>query len=895
MFQLLRRVWYLIHRDRNESDLADELRFHQEMKEQELRDNGLQPADAHLSARRAIGNDLSARQSSRDVWIWPWLQDISQDIRFAIRMLLKDRRFTAAAVIALALGIAVNNSVFTIVNAALFRDLPFEDAHRLVRIRVVDARGFQLGVSYQEFTEWRAAATSFEGLSADTAATMNVSDAAHSAERLRGVYISSNGFRLLRVQPIVGRDFRLEDEQPGAPPTAILGYDTWQGRYGADPAVVGQTIRVNDVPTTVVGVMPAGMNFPLTTQIWQPLSHLASLPKAPRTARTISVVGRLKSGIDLGQARADIETLAARAAQQTPDVYNDIKVSVVTLKEGYTGDAGRFLGTLMGAVAFVLLIACANVANLLLARSAHRSREIAIRASLGATRWRIVRQLLVECTVIAGVAGVLGFALSIVGAQSMSSAFNVIEIGAPDGGVKPYWVDLTMDAAAWGFLGLLCLMATLGAGIIPAWHLSKTDVNSTLKDGGRSGNASVRARRMSSGLMVAQLALALILLTGAGLMIRSFFALYYRDVVVDTRGLVTMRLALPLEKYTTSDKRQQFAQALDERLASLPQFASAAIGSDIPLQPLNLITRALTLEKYPLGTGEKPPEVVYVDVGPRYLETFGLRILRGRSLTNDDSLPGREGAIVNERFVELFSHGEDILGARIKVTGPSLSADAAPWLTVVGVTETLPIFLPGQEQEPAVYIPYRVEPATQRSISVIVRTGSRAADKAAAATALRELVAALDPGLPVFAIQTMDEVMARTRMTVRVIGSWFITLALIALVLASIGLYAITAHGVAQRIQEIGVRIALGARPGQVVRLFMRRTIAQLGLGLAIGIWGSLAVGGAMRIFLSEIGPRDPITIALVVALLVAVALAASLIPSRRAAKVDPAVALRAE
>jgi putative ABC transport system permease protein len=894
MRQLLRRIRYLANRDRHESDLEDELRFHREMKAQELRDRGLADSEVASATQRALGNDLSARQQSRDVWIWPWLQDVTQDIRFGFRMLLKDRRFTAAAVVALALGIAVNNSVFTIVNAALLRDLPFEDASRLIRISMVDNRGDRLGLNYQEFQEWRDAATSFQGLSAHTGDTMNVSDAGHPAERLRGTYISASGFGLLRVQPILGRAFLPEDEQEGAPPVAILAYDVWQGRYGGDATVVGRSIRVNDVPTTVVGIMPPGMNFPLTAQIWQPLTVMPGLSTRPRSARNISVFGRLKDSIELGAARAEVETLAARAAQQFPDSSKDLRLAVMTLKESTTGTGVNLLWTLMGAVGFVLLIACANVANLLLARASQRSREIAVRASLGASRWRIVRQLLIECTLIALVAGSIGFVLSIYGVRAMSIAFNVIEVGAPDSGVKPYWVDLSMNGLAWMFLGILCLLASLGAGLIPAWHLAKTDVNDALKEGGRSGAGGIRARRMASGLMMAELALTLILLTGAGLMIRSFFALYLKDVVAQTSGLVTMRLALPLEKYATNDQRQRFVDALHSRLTGVPMFESVTLGSDIPLQPMSTAARSLTMEAHPLQAGEKPPTVTYVDVGPRYLETFGLHILRGRGLTDADGLPGQEGAVVNERFASMYFQGDEVLGQRIQLTGPALSAGKAPWLTIVGVTQTLPVFFPGRTEEPAVYIPYHADPASQRFVSVIVRTGDRTS-KLGAAKTLREQAAALDPGLPLFALQTMDEAVARSRMSTRVLGSWFITLAIIALTLASVGLYALTAHGVAQRTHEIGVRVALGARPAQVVRLFLRRTIVQLAVGLVLGLWGSLAIGSLLRGFISEIDPRDPLTLALVVALLVGVAFVASLLPSRRAAKVDPAVALRAE
>ena len=826
--------------------------------------------------------------------MWPWLQDISQDVRFGVRMLTKDRRFTIAAVIALALGVAVNNSVFTIINAALIRDLPFEDPSRLIRVAMIDNRGDRLALTYQEFQEWHASLTSFEGLSADTSNTMNVSDPGQPAVRLRGTYISATGFSLLRVQPALGRRFLAEDEREGASPVAILSFDVWQGRYGGDPAIVGRSIRVNDVPTTVVGIMPRGMNFPLTAEIWQPLSTIPGLATLPRSTRMFSVFGRLKDSADLDTMRAEAETVAARLAQEFPESNTDVRAAVMTLKESYTGNGWNLLMTLMIAVGFVLLIACANVANLLLAKAAQRSREIAIRASLGATRWRIIRQLLIECTLIALVAGIVGFVLSVFGARAMAMAFNVIEVGAPDGAVKPFWVDLTMNGVAWTFLGLLCLLASLGAGLIPAWHLAKTDVNDTLKDGGRSGSSGIRARRMAGGLMIAELALTLILLTSAGLMIRSFFALYLKDVVVDTNGLVTMRLALPMEKYATTEQRQRFIDALDVRLSSLPMFTSITLGSDIPVQPMGSASRSLTLEEHPPRAGEKPPSVTYVDVGPRYLETFGLRILRGRGLSDADGRPGQEGVVVNERFASMYFANDEVLGQRIQLTGPALPTEKAPWLTIVGVTPTLPVFFPGRMGEPAVYVPYHADPAQQRFVSVIVRAGDRTS-KMGATTTLREHVAALDPGLPLFALQTMDEAVARSRMSARTLGSWFIILALIALTLASVGLYALTAHGVAQRTQEIGVRMALGARPAQVVWLFIGRTAVQLVAGLALGLWGSLAVGNLLRGFLTEIDPRDPLTLSFVVALLVAVALIASLLPSRRAARVDPAVALRAE
>jgi predicted permease len=895
MRQLLRRIRYLINRDQHEADLADELRFHQELKEQELREQGLSPDDVRSTARRAIGNDLSARQRSRDVWIWPWLQDISQDIRFGIRMLLKDRRFTAAAVIALALGIAVNNSVFTIVNAAVLRDLPFDRPDRLVRLGVIDRGGLD-GVDYALFERLRPGVRSLEGVSADLSGSMNLSESGRPAERMRGSYISTTAFRLLRVEPVLGRGFVAEDEQPGAPGVVMIGFDIWQGRYGGDAGVVGRTVRINDTPATIIGVMPRGFGFPLTANIWMPLNHLAGLTTDFRTRRNLNVFGRLSDDADVAQATAELESVlkAAAADHGTPNVEQ--RMVVTRLKDAYIGGARGFIATLMGAVAFVLMIACANVASLLLARSAERSREIAIRASLGATRWRISRQILIECGVIALCAGALGFGLSRYGSAAMAMAFNAAEIGAPDSVAKPYWVDLSMNLASWAFLAGLCLAASLGIGVIPSWHLSRTDMNAALKDGSRTAG-SIRTRRWTAALLVGQLALTVVLLTGAGLLIRSFFALYMKDLIIDTTGVVTLRAELPAQKYQSTAQRKQFASDLEARLSSHTLFRSTALASDIPLQPLGFGGRMLAIEGRTLPQTDRPTPTSFVNVGPHYFETLGLPVIRGRALTAADGQVGREGVIVNERFATRYFPDEDPLGHRILLSGATLPPARAPWLTIVGIVPTLPNFFPDRMDDPVVYVPMDAEQAPQRVVSIIVRTAGAATSsvKAAAASALRDEVAALDPDLPLFAIQTLDEAVARSRYPTRVVGSWFLTLAAISLILATVGLYALTARGVAQRVQEIGVRMALGAARGQVVWLFLRRTAIQLAIGLTIGLAGALALSRALQSMVRETDARDPLTLVLVVLLLAIVALVASLIPSRRAAKIDPAVALRAE
>lgn len=898
MPNLLRRIWYIATGRRQEIDLADEMAFHREMKMQELREAGLSGADIAAATQRALGNDLAERQRSRDVWVWPWLQDISQDVRFGMRMLAKDRRFTLAAVVALGLGIGVNNTVFTVINMALFRDLPFPHADRLVDPVLMDSRG-NGNVSYADYLAWSAAAKSFEGFGADSSGTMNLSDDRRPAERMRGSFISATSFRLLRAKPILGREFIAVDEGPGAPSVTLLSYEAWQGRYGGDPSIVGHDVRVNGVPSTVIGVMPPGFAFPMTAQVWQPITAINGLSETNRRSRNLNLFGRLADGVSLEQARSELQTIAAQIAQDHPDTNKDLKVMLDTLKKGASGgrQAAVILATFMGAVAFVLLIACANVASLLLARSAHRAREIAIRASLGATRWRIVRQLLIECGLIAALASVLGLWLSIYGAREMASAFNVMEIGAPGAATTPYWVDLSADTATWMFLGAAGLFASLAIGLVPAWHLSRTNVNDVLKDGGRAGSATVRARRMTGGLLIAELALTVILLTGAGLMIRTYFSLYLTNLVLDTKGVVTMRVLLPAQKYVDRIEQQQFVDTLYERLRGLPVFASVGLGSDIPFHPLGFASGALAIHGRDAAAGEEPPSVFRVTAGPGYFETLGLSIVRGRALTERDSLRGQEGALVNQRFAAKFFPDGEALGQLIQIKPPAgaPAAQDPPWFTIVGVTQALPNFMPDRRDEAVAYLPMRADPAQLRAVSIVVRSADPTAGKTRAVVALREHVSAIDADLPVFAIQTLDEAAALARGPSRIVASWFIAIALIALILASVGLYALTAHGVAQRAQEIGVRMALGAQADQVVWLFVRRTLLQLVIGLALGIAGALAVGKLLSTFLRDTNPRDPITLALVSVLLVVVAMVASIWPARKAARVDPVVALRAD
>ena len=807
-----------------------------------------------------------------------------QDVRYAVRLLVKDKWFTLVAAIALALGIGVNNTVFTFVNAVLIRGLPFDDPDRIMSLGTRDARNRDRGLSYLEFQDWRDGAKAFTGMAAFSGQTMNVSDEGRTPERFGGPYISGNAFKLIGEKPVIGRDFLPEDDRPGAPPVVMLGNGIWKNRYGSDPSVIGRTIKVNELPATVIGVMPEGFKFPINADLWIPAVHLAGLSEQKRDARNFEVFARLAPGVTEAQAQAELNTVAGRLAHDFPATNKDVKAAVMTFNERYNGNQIRLIFlTLMGAVGFVLLIACANVANLLLARSANRAGEISVRVSLGATRFRIVRQLLVESVLLAIISGVLGFGLSIIGIRLFDAA--VADVG------KPYWIQFTLDSRVFAFFALVCLGTGVIFGLAPALHVSRTDVNAVLKEGGRSGSG-LRARRWTSVLIVVELALTLVLLAGAGYMVRSFLTLYQRDVGVDTSRLLTMRLQLPNRKYPTPELRRDFYKRLDERLAALGNVQAATITTNPPMQGGQ--GRQLVIEGREQAAGEQPPTITYVLIGPRHFETLGLKLLRGRVFDELDGTAGHENAIVNQRFVAMYFPNEDPIGRRIRLSIEAQPGATPPAPTIVTIVGVSPTVRQRNQQEiladPVVYVPLRTQPLAFATL--IIRT---AGDPGALTPVIREEVRAIDPDLPLFGILTLDASLAQQRYMFKVIGTMFTVFAVIALALSAVGLYAVTAYSVSQRTQEIGVRMALGAQATQVWWLILRGAIVQLAIGLTIGIAGGFGVGKLLSSILVQSPSRDAVTLTSIAVLLVFVSLMACFWPARRATRLDPVSALRYE
>ncbi len=806
---------------------------------------------------------------------------LPNDLRYALRMLWKDRWFTAAAVAALALGIGVNTTVFTFVNAVLIRGLPFPDPDRILHLdsrRTGPDQNDGMGVSLLDWKDWRRDQRAFQDLGAWSGTAMDLTEPGRLPERFRGTYVSANTFRLLGQQPLIGRDFAPDEDRPGAESVVILGHGVWRDRYGADPGVIGRVIRVNEVPATIVGVMPEGMKFPTNSDLWQPLDPIARDER--RDFRRLNAFGRLRPEANAAQAHTELATIAERLAKQYPDTNKNVTVLMMTFNERFNGGRIRLVFlSLLGAVGFVLLIACANVANLLLSRSVQRTREVAMRMALGASRWHIVRQLLLESVLLASLGGLVGLGLSTIGIRLFDRA--VADVG------KPYWIVFSMDWVVFGYLAAICIVTGIVFGIVPAFQVSRTNVNDVLKEGGRGHAGGVRARRITSVMVVCQIALTLVLLTGAGLMIRSLLNLYQLDLGFDTSRILTMRLNLPDKRYADAEARRRFHERLSAELASVPGAESVTVASHPPIA--GAMRRALELDGRPVDKAVRRPEVSVVLVADRYFTTLGLSLRRGREFTERDGTSGTETAIVNERFVARHFPGEEPIGRRIRLQEGD--REIGPWVTIVGVSPTVRQGnVQDIEPDSVVFLPYRLEPA---GFATLMARGR--GEPTLLSAPLRRAVQAIDGDLPVFDVKTLDAVLRQARWPYAVFGTMFALLAVIALVMSSVGIYAVMAYSVSQRRQEIGIRMALGAGSNTVAFSVLRSGLIQLTIGLVLGLAGGYGVSRLLATLVVQMEPSDPTTFVAIVAILASVTVGACLIPARRAARVDPLVALRAD
>ena len=876
-------TWWrrLRNRDRLDRELDAELRYHFDRQVDDNIRAGMSESEARRLARLAFGGDDQLKEICRDARGTRWVEDIAQDARFAARLLANERWFSVAAILALALGIGVTSMVVTIINGYNFRGLPVDDPERILHVGTRDITGQDRGVSYLDYQDWRAS-RSFTALASFADAVMTISDPGQSPDSPGGAYVSAGAFDILEEAPVVGRGFLPDDDRQGAPPVVILGHRLWLNRYAGASDVIGRSVIINGTPATVIGIMREGFEFPYRQALWQPLALLPGLEMQTRDDRGLGVFGRLANGVAPEQARGELAGIAAGLARQYPKTNDTVEPIVARFG---VQQVGRLRDNqppllILATALFVLLIACANVANLLLARSAGRAREMAIRGSVGATRWRIVRQLLVESVMLSVVAGAIGLWLSTFGVRFVADAF---------GRNVPYWMRFPVDGPVLAVLVALCFLCTLVFGLAPALVVSKTNFSGLMKEGGRTGLAP-RVGRWTQALLIAEVAVTVILLAGAGLMVRSFLAVYRVDQVIDPSQVLTMQIALTEGKYPRPDQRSDFYRQLDARLSGRPGLASASIASTRPFvgapsQEVSFPERPTTI------AGQSRPTVAVVAIGPRYFDTLRVPVLRGRYFTSLDGTAGHQTAVVNQRFAEVHYANENPVGQVIRLTDATKTdaTAAAPWLTIVGVSPTIRQSM-ASVARPVVYLP--LESYSSSRASIIVGNVSHIAG---VASLLRREVASVDPDVTLFNVRPLNELLDDTRLQPRLIGTVLAAFAGIALLLSVVGLYAVTAYAVQQRTHEIGVRMALGAQSREVVWLFVRRGMVPLGIGLIIGLAGAFAVGKLLQGLLIQTSSTDPITLLFILVLLVFVSVAGCLLPARRAARLDPLTVLRYE
>jgi len=803
---------------------------------------------------------------------------ILEDIRFGLRTMAKNSGFSAIAVVALALGIGVNATVFAIANGVLFKNMPFM-SDRIMYLSTKNlARGAnRSGVSYPDYRDWRSQAKSFDSLGAYNFQIINLSDKLAVPARFNLGQITANTFSMIGQKPIVGRDFIPDDERPGAQPVAILGYSLWENRYGKNPGIISQTIRVNDVPTTVIGVMQRDFRFPIDSDMWTPLVPTTDAEKRER--RNLTGFGLLSASATPKSASAELAGIARNLEQEYPATNKGFAAVVHSFSEEFNGpDVTILLAALMGAVSFVLLIACANVANLLLARAVDRSREISIRIAIGAGRWRVIRQLLVESVMLSIVGGVFGWLISIWGLRAFDASVR---------DRIPAWMSFSMDYRGFIYLGVISIGTGLIFGLAPALRLSRLDVNGALRDGGWGSTGGLRGRYLSGLLVVVEMALAVVLLAGAGLMIRSFVNVYNAKTGVNTKNVLVMRMFLPDAKYPKPQDRISFHELLKQRLDALPGVESSTIANVMPTGGSARFPYELE-HSQPVDEQHRPT-LSAVIISPDYFHVMDVRLLRGRAFTDKDGAEGQPPvAIVNQRFAEKFWPADDPLGKRFRIFDGNTPDD---WLTVVGlVPNILQNDVAVHEIDPLIYVPYRQKP--QRDMSLMARTRVPAGTLG---DTFRRAVQALDQDMPLYSLRTLEQRLALNYWAQAIFGGLFAIFAAIALVLASVGLYAVIAHSVSQRTQEIGVRMALGASARNILRLVFAQGLGQLGIGLAIGLLGALGLTRTLNSLLVQVSPSDPATLMIVALVMGTSTVLGCLVPALRAMRVDPVIALRHE
>jgi putative ABC transport system permease protein len=857
-------------------EIDEEMRFHIEMRTEENIRRGMSPEEARREAKRRFGRLSRIKEMGYEVRGGGLMETLWQDLRYGTRMLRKQPSFTLVAVLTLSLGIGANTAIFSVVNAVLLRPLPFAEPERLVWLWDTQPQLPTAPASLPDFLDWKAQNHSFEHLAAFQSGNMFLDTGDGMRDTLVGL-VTPETFALFRVSPILGRTFTDEETLPGRFRVAVLSHAMWRSRFGSDPNVLGRTMDVSGSPYTIIGVMPEGFSFPDRAELWRPLPIDPN--KLDRGPHYLRVVGRLKPAVTLAQAQAEMSTLAARLAEQYPEKIAGHGVKLELLRDVVVGDIGPALFVLLGAVGFVLLIACANVANLLLARVGVRQKEIAVRTALGASRLRIARQLFTESLMLSVGGGAAGLLIAVWGVNWLVSLGpNTI----------PRVQEIAVDPRVVCFTLLISVATSLLFGLAPALQASRPDLTGALKEGGR-GSAGLLRNRLRSVLVISEVALSLVLLIGAGLMIRSFAKLSQVNPGFNPDQVFTMGVTLLRSKYPEDERVASFYSQLLERAAATPGVASAGATSDLPFSGSNT-SDSFTIEGRPPVAKEEEPSTEYRVVTPRYFESMGVPLLAGRDFTWADTKQSPNVVMINEAFARRHFAGESPLGHRLRLQGQERDP-----LLIVGVIGDVRHIRLDEQPIPEAYVPFLQDPLSEtyrRSMTIVARTKS---DPGAVAGSLRAALTSLDKSVPVYALKPMTEYLhdslARRRFNLILLTGF----GGVALVLAAVGIYGVISYGVTQRTHEIGIRMALGAAKGDVLRLVVRQGMIMALGGVAIGLLASLALTRLMETLLYGVSVTDPLTFTVIALLLTSVALLACFVPARRATKVDPLVALRYE
>jgi putative ABC transport system permease protein len=801
------------------------------------------------------------------------------DLRYAFRSLVKNPGFTAVAVACLSLGIGVNATIFSVIDGVILRPAPYPDPNRLL---VVQSQNHEQRVtrgtpSYQEVKEIRDSASTLEAVAAFANRSLTIADGRGEPERYSGETISWNLFSMLGTQPIIGRDFNADDDKPGAERVVLLSHELWKLRYQEDRGVIGKSIVVNGLPHTIVGVMPERFFFPENERLWVTIAPYQDA--APRDARGSmhSVFARMKPGVTRQQVEAELSAIATRLASAYPRENKNWRLTTRTINEWMLPQQVKLVMlTMMGAVTLVLLIACANVANLLLARASVRQREISIRAALGAGRWRIVRQLLTEAVLIGAISAPIGAGIAWIGIRLLDGAMPPDQV--------PYFIAWSLNGRALLYTTVVSLSTGIVFGLAPALQAVRTNLQTSLKEGGR-GNAGGTRARFRNALVIAEVALALVLLVGASLFVRSFLNLQGTTVGFDTAPLMSMRFYLPGAAYDSDDAKSRRVDDVVRRVESLPGVQAAFASNFVPMGGGGNGGRVL-VEGQSVEPGHEP-DIAFTGVTPHLRQTLGVSLVAGRDMTDAEGSTRTPVAIINQAMARRLWPDADPLGRRFRMAEGKIDA----WFSVVGVVADFR-HRQGNDNEstsPAAYVPYPFDPTLNTGITIRVA----AAAPAGITPAVREQLRLADPTLPLFNVSTVEDLRRLSYWQYALFGSMFATFGFVALVLASVGVYGVLSYSVSQRVQEIGVRVALGAERRDVVRLIVGQGVRLAGWGIAGGMVGAAGITWVIQSILYNVTPTDPVSFGGVAAFLAVIALLASYVPARRALAVDPIVALR--